>query len=234
MKNKTVALIPLRSILFIVAGLTVALVINSTLAEISKWWTTIDIVINIITITILLIVCRSKGVTYGNYINYEKGKTGTKTAIVGIVLVLVIAMVGMYGAGFIFYGEIPHFPLMMIKPLPLWLAIASILILPITTTFAEDGIYLGVLNKTDSKAILLTSIFFYAAQHCFIPLIFDLRYMTYRFVSFLPATTVMCLLYRKYKNPVPLMAGHFILNIPTVVMIIATSTSPGLYEQWAK
>jgi membrane protease YdiL (CAAX protease family) len=232
MKNKTVLLLPLRSMLFIVAGMTVALVIKSTLAEISKWWTTIDIVINIITIAILLIMCRSKGTTYGRFINFEKGKSGAKAVFVGFAIVLVVSMAGMYGAGFILYGEIPHFPVMMIQPIPIWLAIASIILLPMTTTLAEDGIYLGVLNQTDSNAALLASIFFYAAQHCFSPLIPDIRYMIDRFISFLPAAAVMCCWYRKNKNPLPLMVGHLIVNIPTIVMLIATSASPGLFEQW--
>jgi len=207
---------------------------SGALADISKWWTTIDIIINIITIFILLAVCRKKGITYGKSINYEKGRTGIKAAIIGIAIVVVISMAGMYGAGFICYGEIPHLPVMMVKPIPLWLAVATLLILPVTTTFAEDGLYLGVINQSNLKAVLLAAIFFYAAQHCFIPLIPDIRYMIYRFISFLPAAAVMCLWYRKHKNPLPLMVGHFIVNTPTIVMIVVTSASPGLYAQWVK
>jgi len=234
MNNKSVFLLPLRSILFIIAGLTLSFLFTSALIDMSKWWTLIVVVVNIITIIVLHLFCRSKGITYGNFINYKKGNTSVKSATVGIILVLVVSMVGMYGAGFICYGQMPYFPAVMVNPIPIWLAITSLLLLPLTTTLAEDGIYLGVLNQTGSKTILLCSVFFYAAQHCFIPLIPDVMFITYRFFSFLPAAAVMCLWYRKHKNPLPLMIGHFIVNIPTIAVLIATSGSPEIYEQWIK
>ena len=234
MKSKFIFLLPLRSLLFIFAGLTISFMLKSTFTDISKWWTATIMIVNIITIIALLMVCRSIGTSYGEFINYEKGKTSIKSAIIGISLVLVISMLGLYGAGFICYGEIPHFPAMMVKPIPIWLAILSLLVLPLTTTMAEDGIYLGVLNQTSSKAVLMTSIFFYALQHCFIPLIPDAKFIFFRFISFLPAAIVMCLWYRKHKNPLPLMIGHFVVNIPTIAVLIATSVSPEIYEQWIK
>lgn len=41
----------------------------------------------------------------------------------------------------------------------------------------------------------------------------------------------LCYWYYKKRNPIPIMAGHFVINIATVIQIRMTSLSPGLYEQ---
>lgn len=50
----------------------------------------------------------------------------------------------MYLAGFICYGVIPYAAPMMIAPIPLWLAIINVFILPISTAFAEEDCIWGM------------------------------------------------------------------------------------------
>ena len=66
--------------------------------------------------------------------------------------------------------------------------------------------------KNKYVAIIVPALFF-ALQHSFIPTLFDVRYVVYRFISFLP-----------------LMIGHAIIDVATVMQILATSVSPELYE----
>ena len=186
---------------------------------------------NVVTILVLLFLCRSRETTYWKFINYEKGKTKGKTVVIVTLVMLAAGMGGMQLAGLISYGEIPHFPLMMIQPIPLWVAMIHIFLLPLTTTLAEDGIYLGVINQNDSKSIVILSAFFYALQHSFIPFLPDARFVLYRFLSFLLVAIMMCFWYRKNKNPLPFMVGHFVLNLATVAQIAMISASPGMFEQ---
>ena len=231
MKSKFIFLLPLRCVLFVLTGLLLSFALNSSLEELSKWWTVIVSFCNIITILLLLAFCRSQGVSYPKFVNYEKGKTKIKSVIITVIVVLVVGMGGMQAAGVICYGEIPHFPVMMVQPIPLWIALVNILILPITTTLAEDGIYLGMVNQTDSRTLSIMSAFFYALQHSFIPFIPDFSFILYRFLSFLPLTLIMCLWYRRTKNPLPFMIGHFVINLATVAQIVMTSASPEIFEQ---
>ena len=232
MKNKNgLWLLALRSALFLITGLLLFFVLNNSFDELSRWWTVIVFFCNAVTILVLLLVCRSKGVTFGKFINYEKGKTKGKTIAFVTLIMLLVGMGGIQVAGLISYGEIPHFPLMMIQPIPLWIAIANIFVLPLTTTLAEDGIYLGVINQNDSKFVVILSAFFYAFQHSFIPFLPDVSFILYRFLSFLPVAIIMCFWYRKNKDPLPFMVGHFILNLATVAQIVMTSASPGVFEQ---
>ena len=68
------------------------------------------------------------------------------------LLVLVVGMSGMYLAGFLCYNNFLYVPPVMIAPIPKVLAIVNVVLLPVTTTFAEDGLYLGCgVNQIKNK-----------------------------------------------------------------------------------
>lgn len=225
-------LLPFRCIIFILIFVVGAFVVNKNLDEISNWWSIVASIVNIATILILVAIAKAKNTNYWELINYQKGKTTVKQVVVMSAIILIVGMTGMYLAGFVCYGVIPYAAPMMIAPIPLWLSIINIIVLPITTAFAEEGIYLGCgVNQIKNKylAVIVPS-FFFALQHSFIPTLFDARYILYRFLSFLPLTIILCLNYYKKRNPLPIMIGHAIIDVATVMQIFATSLIPGLYE----
>ena len=122
---------------------------------------------------------------------------------------------------------------MMIAPIPKVLAIVNFPLLPVTTAFAEEGLYLGcgvgqIRNKT---AAILIPAFFFAVQHSFIPLLWDPRHIIYRFLSFLPLTIILCWYYHKKRDPLPIMVGHAVIDLATAVEILVMSVDPGYYEK---
>ena len=202
------------------------------LPEISNWWTIVATIINLFTILLLVIFARKNHMTYWQLINYKKGETKVSQVIIISLIVLLVGTGGMYLAGFICYGVIPYTSPMMIAPIPKLLAIINFLPLPVTTALAEDGLYLGCgVNgiKNKAAAILLPA-FFYSLQHCFIPVLLDVKYVGYRFLSFLPLTIILCWYYHKNRNPIPVMIGHALIDLMTVVWVLATSLVPGFYE----
>ena len=170
--------------------------------------------------------------SFAELINHEKGKTGAKEIVVVSMIILVIGFGVMYLAGYVCYGVIPYNAPMMIAPIPKLLAIVNFILLPVTTAFAEDGLYLGYgVNRIQNKyAAILVPAFFFALQHSFIPTLFDIKYMIYRFTSFLPLTIILCGYYYKKRNPLPVMIGHAIIDIATVSWILMTSLIPGFYD----
>ena len=232
MKNRHLPfLLPFRCIIFFLIFIISSAVLNKSLDEISNIWSVVATVVNIITIFILILATKKNG-GYLKLINYEKGKTSVKQVILITLLVLLVGMGGMYLAGFICYGVIPYAAPMMIAPIPLWLAVINVVLLPVSTALAEDGLYLGCgVNNIENKylAILLPA-FFFALQHSFIPFLFDIRYIIYRFLSFLPLTIILCIHYHKNRNPLPIMISHAVIDIATVVQIVLTSAIPGFYD----
>lgn len=224
-------LLPIRCIIFLLIFIIVSFTTGKGLDEISNIWSIVASVVNIAIILLLVLITRKNG-GYKKLINYEKGKTTPKQIVTMVILILVLGMGGMYIAGFLCYGVIPYFAPMMIASIPLWIAIINILILPITTALAEDGLYLGCgVNQIKNKYVaIFVPAFFFALQHCFIPTLFDVRYIVYRFLSFLPLTILLCMHYYKHKNPLPIIVGHAVIDVMTVAWILITSAVPGFYE----
>lgn len=166
-------------------------------------------------------------------IRYNKSKKSIRRGLLFVLVMLLVGMGGMYLAGALCYGEFPYLAPMMIAPVPPYLALLNILILPLTTALAEDGLYLGYgVNRFSSKwAAVLIPALFYALQHSFIPMIFDLKFMVYRFLSFLPLTIWICFQYRKGCPVSYIMAGHWLLNIATTIQIAVTSFFPEFYAK---
>ena len=225
-------LLPIRCVVFLLTFVIGASVVGKQIEEISNWWSVIASIINVLTIAVLIFTAKKQNSSYWELINYQKGKTTWKQVVGMSVIIVVIGMVGMYLAGYICYGVIPYAAPMLIAPIPLWLAIINVVVLPISTAFAEDGLYLGCgVNTIKNKyvAIIVPALFF-ALQHSFIPTLFDVRYTVYRFISFLPLTIILCWWYHKNRNPLPIMVGHAVIDVATVMQILATSAIPGFYE----
>ena len=199
MEKKLYFLLPFRCVVFLLVFVVGAVMVDKQVEEVSNWWSVVASVVNVVTILLLVFVARKQGSNYWKLINYEKGKTTTKQVVVMSVVILIVGMIGMYLAGYVCYGVIPYAAPMMIAPIPLWLAIANVFVLPVTTAFAEDGLYLGCgVNQIKNKflAIVVPALFF-ALQHSFIPVLFDAKYIVYRFLSFLPLTLILCWVYYK-------------------------------------
>lgn len=230
--RKMVYLLPLRCVVFVLIFVSGAIITKQSVEDISNWWSVAASIVNIGVIGILCVWAKKNKSNFGELINYQKGKTQAKEVIVVSVLVLVIGMAGMYLAGYICYGIIPYAAPMMIAPIPVWLAVINVAALPVTTAFAEDGLYLGCgVNQIKNKLLaIIIPAFFFALQHSFIPTLFDMKYIVYRFISFLPLTFILCWYYHKKRNPLPIMIGHAIIDVATALQILATSAIPGLYE----
>ena len=225
-------LMPARSLVFIAVFVLISVIARKELQDISNTWSAAASAVNIITISALIFMTKNDG-GLKKLINYEKGRTAPKQVIGMSILILCLGMGGMFLAGFVCYGKIPYAPPMMIAPVPVPLAVINLILLPVSTALAEDSIYLGCgVNTIKNRylSVILPS-FFFALQHCFIPTLPDVRYMVYRFLSFLPSTVVLCIIYRKNRNPVTIMTGHAVIDLLTAGQILATSAIPGFYDR---
>lgn len=232
--NKLKYLLPIRCIMFIFIFIIGSLITKNSLENISNWWSIVASIVNVITILILILICKKMNITYSKLINYEKGKTSIKQIILITIIVLIFVSIGMNIAGFICYGVIPYAAPMMAKPIPVILAIINFIILPITVPFAEDALYLGIgVNSFKNKYLsIIIPAFIYALQHSFIPTLLDGKFIIYRFLCFLPLTIIFCIYYYRKRNPVPIMIGHTIVEMASVILILVTSINPEIYQTW--
>lgn len=221
----------MRSVLFVVIFLLCAILTGKNLTDITHWWSIIASAANLFTIIVLWEMGKRNSTTYRQLVRFDKNQRNFLKGFLFVFVMLLIAMAGMYLAGWLCYGEFPYLASMMIAPIPPYLALLNLLLLPITTTIAEEGVYLGCgVNSFHSKwAAVLVPAFFYAFQHSFIPTIFDGRFVLYRFLSFLPLTIWICYQYHRKGGIAYIMAGHWLLNIATTIQIVITSFYPQVY-----
>lgn len=221
----------MRCLLFIVIFSFCSRITQKSVTEITHWWTILASVVNIVTIFVLWIICKHSNTTYREIIHYGKKQRNRFKGFLFIVIMLLIGIGGMYLAGGICYGEFPYLAPIMIAPISPYLAMLNIFILPLTTTIAEEGVYLGCgVNSFTSKwAAIFIPAFFYALQHSFIPMTLDMKFMLYRFLSFFPLTLWICFQYYWGNSIFYIMAGHWILNIATTIQIVITSFYPEIY-----
>lgn len=222
-----------RSALFIIVGALFARLTNQTLEQASRWWSIICTICNVITIVLLMFICKSEGSSYKSLIHYQRDQGNVKYTLLIVGLMLLLGMSGMYGFGFMIYGYVP---VTMVQPIPVWPASINLILLPLTVVFAELPLYFGYalngIEKVTGNKILSIAypMFFYALQHSFIPLIYDWKHILFRFLSFLPLMFVLGIIYYKKRKLLPLMIGHLILDLATGAQILMTSISPALFE----
>lgn len=230
MNSKLALLLPIRCIAFIVIFLSIMGITNKELIELTNCWSIVCSIVNILLILLLIVLTKIKGSNYYELVNYEKGKTKFKEVLIICLIVISLGAGGMYLSGLIFYQKFPYIDKNMASPIPVWLAIINAFILPISTALAEDGLYLGCgVNSINNKCLkVIIPGFFFALQHSFIPLLFDIKYIGYRFLSFLPLTMLLAYIYSKKKNPLPIMIAHALIDVFTVMIIIIYSINPSL------
>lgn len=217
--------LPIRSIAFLFVFAACAGILGKGFSEVGGWWSIAALILNVLTILLLVFLAKRNGLSCWQLINYHKGKT-TWLQILGVTLLLfVVVMSGTYLAGFLCYRNFLYVPPVLLTPVPKVLAIINLVLLPVTTVLAEYGLYLGCgVNQIKNKyAAIFVPAFFYALQHCFIPTLHDGRYMVYRFIATLPFTLILCWYYYRKRNPLPVMIGYFLINLPAVIQMVATS-----------
>lgn len=234
MKKASPFLLPIfRSALFIVVGLIFALATHQSLVQASRWWSILCTFCNIITIILLIVICKSEGTTYKELIGFNKKQGNLKYTLLIVSIMLLMGIGGMYGFGFLIYGYVP---VTMIQPIPVWLSAINLILLPLTVVLTELPLYFGYslngIEKITGNKILSVAypMFFYALQHSFMPLLFDWKHILFRFLSFLPLMIVFGIIYYRNRKLKPLMIGHACLDLATGAQILMTSISPAIFE----
>ena len=233
--SKAALLLPFRCILFVLVFVIGAALTGKNVKDINNWWSLVATAVNIVTILIVVLAAKRSGKGFKQFMGLTKGKNTPKKLILLVLGFTAVGYGGLNLAGLVCYGSImPKVTVEhVVAPMPFVLALINLVLLPATISFAEDGLYLGCgVNSFKNKyAAIIIPAFFYALQHCFIPTMFDAKYMLYRFISFLPLTVIFCWYYHKKKNPLPMMIAHAVLDYATAMTILITSSSGELYDK---
>ena len=187
-----------RSVLFIIFQVLIALILMMTGMQTpwydsARWWVFIVILTNFVSIYLLVRVFNAEGKRYFDIFRFSR--TTWKTDLlwfIGFCLFgLPIAAVVKDPLAIAIFGDAMTPTNMLFRPLPTWAFVLGFLF-PLTIAFSELPTYFGYCMprieaqlKNGWVAWLIAS-FFLAAQHMFLPLIFDWGFMLWRLGMFLP------------------------------------------------
>jgi hypothetical protein len=187
-----------RSVLFFSFQLLIALLLilaglPSAWKEAARYWMFMAIFANLVSIYLLVRLYRAEGKRYLDAVKFSR--TTWKRDLLWFVGATIIGMpiisAPMNFLGRAIFGD-PMIPTyMQFQPLPAWALVVSLLF-PITVAFAELPTYFGYCMPRIAAQIKngwlawLVASFFLGAQHMFLPLLLDGRFMLWRLLMYMP------------------------------------------------
>jgi uncharacterized membrane protein len=203
--------------------------ISSPWVEASKYWIVFPVIANVASIAILYYLHRRNGRNYFKLFTFPKESRKKDLLLtVGVFLIAFpLAMVPNLVLSKALWGSIEASSGFLFQKIPMWVVAISFL-WPLTHPFAElptyfDYCYKHITTKTKSswRAYIITSLAL-TLQHITLPLLFDHRYIIWRFGMFLLLAFFIGICIKLRPRLLPYIAiGHGLLDLPVVIMFLS-------------
>jgi membrane protease YdiL (CAAX protease family) len=186
----------------------------------ASWWPADGVLANLLGLALLVALTRREGIGLWALASYNRRRL-VRDVFLGLGLFLIlfpVAIAGMILVGILFYGSYAATPIVG-GHLPLWAGLVSLLIFPFINGVTEQMTYsayaLPRVEVLTGKAFLAVAIvaFWFAFQHIALGLLFDWRFILYRFFSFLPLCIIVLVLYLKLRRLTSLIVCHWCLDL---------------------
>jgi hypothetical protein len=211
---------------FFLAGSTSAWEIGA------NWWPFVVIIVNLICVALLMRAFLTEGKRYWDIFHVSKEN----------ILRDLLTVLGLFLLG----GPISYFPNpmlskalfgdsqlvlpLLVRPLPFWAVYTSILIFPITQGLAELATYFGyVMPRLESHgmrpwlAITLPSLIL-GLQHIALPLLFDVRFILWRGLMFVPFAFFVGIVLHWRPRLLPYIAiVHVLMDMSFAMMLLTVA-----------
>lgn len=220
-----------RSVLFILVQGLIALGLaaggsRSAWNESARWWTFVVILANVASIYLLVRAYRAEGKSFRGSLAFSRGTWKTDLVwFIGLSLIgLPIAALPREPLAIAIFGNVEVTTELLFRPLPTWAFIISFLF-PLTIAFAELPTYFGyVMPRLEAQlrngwlAWLIAS-FALAAQHMFLPFIFNAGFLLWRLGMFIPFAFFAGLVIKFRPTLLPhFLIVHALLDVTTVLV----------------
>ncbi|MBI5292478.1 MAG: CPBP family intramembrane metalloprotease [Chloroflexi bacterium] len=190
----------------------------------APWLTVYGTLIDIVCLLLLMAFANREGIRLGDLINFDHRRLG-RDLLLGLGYCLLLFPIGLVSGlvfGRLLYGTQP--PPGLFGELPTWAAVYSFLIWPVIWGATEQMTYQGyalprleVLSRQAWLAVIITAMG-WALQHAALPLlVWDWKFMLYRFVTALPLAAMMPI-YLRTRRLFPFIVMHWVIDALSVFM----------------
>lgn len=198
--------------------------------ESANWWTFVVTVANFVCMFLLIQLFRAEGKHYWDifHIQREHIKADLLALLVVLLITGPVAFLPNIMLGKWLFGD-PQTTLdLLVRPLPLWAAYASIILFPVTQGLAELGTYFGyVMPRFKAQgmslwiAITLPALLL-GLQHLALPLLFDVRFIIWRGLMFIPFAFLVGIVMHWRPRLFPYLAiVHVLMDMSFAVMFLS-------------
>ena len=194
-----------------------------------NWWPVYGTLADLGCLAVLIGLTKREGIRLFDLIGVVKSKLKTEIPL-GLGIFAVVFPVTVFGGGMlaqlIVYGQLnPPFPEnTFIRTLPVWaLVYARVLWWPIWSA-TEEMIYNGyalprLVEMTRSRWFSVAVVsFFFSLQHSFLMLA-GFQFGLYMFLTFVPLTLTMELIYLRIRRLPPLIVAHWLMDLSNVLFL---------------
>ncbi len=193
------------------------------------WWPLTVTLTNLVSIGLLRLVAKAEGLRLGDLYRVERHNFWRELLISlgAFAISAPLSMLPNTILGNLLFGDVSQTTAMMFRPLPVAAVYGLMLLFVLTIPFAELPTYFSYvmprLAALTGKgwAALLVAAFMLSAQHMAFPLIFDVRFILWRLLMFLPfALWIGFALYKRPRLLPYLMVGHALIDSTLLFMLL--------------
>jgi len=224
----TFALLGSRLILFLLFQVIIALITSSWNVS-EQYWLLSATLTNIVSIVILFFLFRVERRNYFALFRINKSEFKKDIFIfLGItILTIPIVFAPSYFLSLLLWNDINVPTKMLFGTMEKGLVYVLLIAFPVTIAFAELATYFGYImpklkeQLTTKWLAVILPVLFLSIQHCTLPFIPDLNFITYRALVFLPfATLIGISIYYKPSLFIYFAVLHGIMDFGTALMFL--------------
>lgn len=222
------------ALILIAQGITLLLLmllnVQNPAVEVRNWWSVYGTLVDVGCLALLIFLTRREGIRLSDLIGFVKSRLKIEIPL-GVGIFAVVFPVTVFGGGMLamrlIYGTLsPVFPEdTYLRTLPLLAVLYSRVLWWPLWSATEEITYNGyalprlvALTKSTWLSVLIVS-FFFSIQHSFLMLA-DLRYGLYMFLTFVPLTIAMELIYLRIRRLPPLIVAHWLMDFSSVLFML--------------
>ena len=197
----------------------------------TAWWTVTATLTNLVCIFLLIKLFKMEGLRYRDLFRFNRGTV--KTDLLWLLGLVVLsgpaAMFPNYFVALWLFGDSEAVLPLFFKALPLWAILPTLVFFPLTIALAEIPTYFGyVMPRLEKQvgtwlAVLLASLAL-AFQHVTLPLVFDVRFILWRLLMFIPFALLLGVALRWRPRLLPYMVIiHGLMDFSAAWMVYTAS-----------
>jgi hypothetical protein len=217
-----------RLLLFAVFQVLIALFLSSII-ESEKYWLLSATLTNIVSIAILIILLKRDGIKYFSLFRFSKQNRLTDFLIfLGLLLIsMPVILIPSLSLSNLFWGNTTYYHQVLFQTIPKCLIYFLLVVFPVSVVFAELPMYFGYIMpklKNHVKynwSIFLLPVLFLSLQDCTLPMVFELKFIIFRGIMYLPFSFMLGFALFKRPSLLPYMSilEGIIYTLPVIMQL---------------